>query len=180
MKRLALLLVIAALALAGCSSKSSGGDQVASLTGDGATTSSSPTTGNLSDEEAAAEFGKCMRANGMPDFPDPTVDENGVRFNGDPQTYMSRPAAQTAMSTCDHFIAAVQQRFNKQNPGAMQDSMQAMVACLRKKGYEVPDPSVGDDGSIRINEPAGSDHDAFTQAMQYCQTHPAPAGGQGS
>lgn len=184
MKRLVPLLMIAALALTGCSSEKKG-EEVASLAGD-KPVAGAPTTGTegsdteASDAEAAAAFGKCMRENGMPDFPDPTVDEYGVRFNGDPQKYMSEPAAQTAMATCNHLIAAIQQRINEQNPGMMQDSAQGMVDCLREKGYDVPDPQVGDDGSIRINQPEGTSRDEFNEAMEYCQTHPSTEGGQAS
>jgi len=182
MKRLVPLLVVAVLALAGCSSNDSKGDDVASLTGDGpasgAPADGDDSSGTGSDADAAAAFGKCMRENGMPDFPDPTVDENGVRFNGDPQKYMSEPVAQTAMATCNHFIAAIQQRINEQNPGMMQESAQGLVDCLREKGYDVPDPQVSDDGGIQIDQPEGVSQDEFNQAMEYCQTHPASPAGQ--
>jgi len=185
MKRLVPLLMIAALAFTGCSSNDTKGEDVASLANDapaaGDDSTGGDSAGSGSDAEAAAAFGKCMRENGMPDFPDPVMDEYGVRFTGDAQKYSQEPVFQTAMGTCDHFIAAIQQRINEQNPGMMQDSAQGLVDCLREKGYDVPDPQVSDDGGIRIDQPEGVSQDEFNTAMEYCQTHQAtPDAGQGS
>lgn len=53
-------------------------------------------------KEAALANAKCMRENGVPDFPDPTFDENGgaqirMRGNIDPES----PKFQKAMKACE-------------------------------------------------------------------------------
>jgi hypothetical protein len=60
------------------------------------------TTRSAQQEEAALKFAQCMRDNGVPDFPDPTV--NGPIINV--QGAHSIPGFQTAVGKCRPLLAA--------------------------------------------------------------------------
>ena len=51
------------------------------------------------DPAALVKFSECMRANGVPDFPDPTANGNLV-LSGGPATYANNPTFRNASRVC--------------------------------------------------------------------------------
>ena len=61
-----------------------------------------PTTFTSQQTAARLKFAQCMRANGVPDFPDPS--DNGPLINV--QHGQSNPAIQSAIGKCRALLAA--------------------------------------------------------------------------
>jgi len=149
-----------------------------------------------SDEELALEFAQCMRDNGFPDFPDPTVNADGSielvaggadQAGIDPESDDLDPA----LDVCGPIVAGASFL-----PGAgldqseIEDSLLAFAQCLRDLGHDVADPDLsgplrpGPDGpggmfasGFDPQDPANADD------VQTCQTEAFGAtgfGGQGS
>ena len=140
-----------------------------------------------SSEAATAHTGldmaRCMRAHGVPNFPDPTASTGGsiaVEANGSGNSLtvngvkVNAPAFQSAMKTCQRYMPTGHvsaTRFEKIRKGAL-----AMAKCMRAHGVpNFPDPLVSDGpqglivhgnlkaAHIDINTPA------FQHAMTTCQ-----------
>jgi hypothetical protein len=153
-------IVAACLLAAGCGS--------GSPSGSGATPS--VTTGTLA-------FSKCMRAHGVPGFPDPGATLSGP-FNAiggiafpasiDPQS----PAFQTAMSSCRGLLSGVLSSHNKpQITAGQKAAMIAHAQCMRTHGVpNFPDPSFPSGGGIAISDPPGVNlqSPAYQQAQAQC------------
>lgn len=71
---LAVAALAAVVAIGGAGCGSSGGEDATS--GAGATTASTKTTKKLGAREKAVKFSVCVRAHGVPDFPDPNADND--------------------------------------------------------------------------------------------------------
>lgn len=172
----ALVLASCVLALAGCGSSSSSSSTGSSAAASGATPASSQTANS----QKAAQFSQCMRAHGVPDFPDPGA--NGQitlkvtkGSDLDPQS----PAHQSALQSCKSL----------EPPGfggsgsesvANQNKLLQFVSCMRKNGVpNFPDPSSS--GTMRITSANGVDPNSptFKSAMQSCQKL-LPSGGTGA
>ncbi len=186
-----LLLVVPALALilSACSSGST--DQVATLSGDSASASATPTLSAAQREQMALQFSQCMRKNGVPNFPDPTVDQNGNLVlrppagiaglsTGDLQTL------RTAFQACSQYAEGLRAGFSGQDRQQMEDAILAFAQCMRANGYNMPDPQFGSQpsagaspgdggpfGSINRNDPA------FQKAFSACQDKLPGFGGRG-
>jgi hypothetical protein len=97
--------------------------------------------------EAALAYARCMRAHGVPDFPDPG--SNG-QFNVDPHSASSQETA--ANQVCHHLLNA-----GRQGTTAQQQHMLGQVVkyaqCMRAHGVpNFPDPQATSGG---IGQPAG-------------------------
>jgi hypothetical protein len=121
------MIAVAALVPAGCggSPSSSGG---------------SPGRGRVADSPSAIAYSACMRAHGVPDFPDP--DSNGTIPKGSAQQYgVSDSQYQTAHTACAHLLpnsGGVSQAVIQQ---AM-DGMRRFAQCMRSDGVSNwPDPT---------------------------------------
>jgi hypothetical protein len=140
------LLAAAALAsvalLAGCGGSSSPGvarlpsTRRAAPAGSGG---SSPENGAANPQQAMLAYATCMRANGVPSFPDPSA--GGFLIHGvDPRT----PAFRTAQAKCRKLLPGG----GPPGPGARTNPSPQTLArflgisqCMRKHGvYDFPDP----------------------------------------
>lgn len=89
-------------------------------------------------EAAALAFANCMRANGVPKFPDPT--NGGFLFHGGPGVDPSSPGFEAARAKCKKYLPA--------GPGSGPAPSAATLAhyltvarCMRRNGVsEFPDP----------------------------------------
>lgn len=150
-------------------------------------------TEEASDEELALEFAQCMRDNGFPDFPDPTVNADGSielvaggagQAGIDPESDDLDPA----LDACGSIVAGASFL-----PGAdldqseIEDSLLAFATCLRDLGHDVADPDLsgplrpGPDGpggmfasGFDPQDPANADD------VQTCQTEAFGATGFGA
>jgi hypothetical protein len=51
-------------------------------------------------DRQALKFVACMRSHGIPDYPDPTVQDGNVTFNGPPGIGRNSPQLQSARQAC--------------------------------------------------------------------------------
>ena len=147
--RYAILLCLAGagLSLAACGGTSSPGA--------GGSTSPQDTAANNS---KALQFAQCMRAHGVPNFPDPTgghidlqvqktpnsTSVNGVQVNG--------PAFQSAMKSCQSYLPNGGHPTAAPTANAKSKAL-AMSKCMRTHGVpNFPDPQfqTGPNGSVGV------------------------------
>ncbi len=145
------VLVSAAVLLAGCGggASSPGVARVANTSagsaadGGGATTSASASTGEGagagSPEAAALAFAKCMRSNGLPNFPDPKAG-GGFLFHTGAGVDPSSPAFKAAQAKCKKFLP--EGPGSGPPPSAQTLAHYLTVAqCMRRHGVpDFPDP----------------------------------------
>ncbi len=157
--------------------------------------SSTPTTTNAASTSRAAgkqagglAFAQCVRAHGVPNFPDPTSNgQGGIRIQQSQQSgsgpttevngvSVNGPAFQRAMQTCRSYLP------NGGRPSAAQTAKVkaqalAMSRCMRSHGVpNFPDPTFqsGPNGGvgvgIRIGNTSGIDPNspAFQAAQKAC------------
>lgn len=147
-------------AAAGDSSVDDAGDDSGEDSGEGA---------DKDAEEAALEFAQCMRDNGVPDFPDPQVNEDGgmmLHREADADG-RDRETERAAMEACRDKLPAVGGRFSEEDHAEMQERMLEYAACMREQGIDMPDPSFdGEGGPFRVE--LDPDDPAFQRAHQAC------------
>lgn len=184
---------VLALTLAACSSGSK--NSVATLTGADATASATPTLSAADREALALKFAQCMRQNGVPDFPDPTVDQNGnlQLFSGGALPNISdREKIRTAFQACGQYAQGLRSGFSSQDQQQMQDAILAFAQCMRANGYNMPDPTFGPRPTAGSSPTSGQDSGrgpfggfnqndpAFQKAFSACRDKlPGIVGGRG-
>jgi hypothetical protein len=140
--------------------------------------SSSSTPNRAAKLDQMVEFAKCMRANGVPNFPDPGSNGNGgiqiqqrvgsggsLKVNG---VTVSSPAFQTAMTACRSKLP------NGGHPPPLSASQRAAMLkfaqCMRTHGVPgFPDPTFAAGGGIRIRFGPGSGIDPSSPSFQQAQ-----------
>lgn len=154
-------------------------------------TDNSTGTAAQSKKSGALEFATCMRAHGVPNFPDPKVSGGGIQLLGsgsgvNPQS----PAFQSAQTSCQRLLPGG-------GPAAGPPSAQAhaqllqISACMRRHGISgFPDPQRGGPPSglggyraiighggylLAIPSSVDMSSPAFTRAAKTC--HFGPRGG---
>jgi hypothetical protein len=173
-----------ALALAACGTPADG-DQVASLSGGDATTTTKGTGGDEKDpQQRAIDFARCMREHGI-DMPDPEVDDQGrvrVRIGAGGDGRRPDPKKlEEAQKACGGLMGG------GDGPGqidpAARDAMVSFARCMREHGVDMPDPT--GDGLLMRRGAGGPDPESeeFQQAEKACDHHLAelgrPEGGSG-
>jgi hypothetical protein len=128
--------------------------------------------------EGALAYARCMRAHGVPDFPDPN--SNG-QFNVDPHSASSQVTA--ANHACHHLLTAGRQA-NAAQQQHMLGQLVKYAQCMRAHGVpNFPDPGTTNGG---IGEHAGMGFDLgsinvhspqFQSADHACQSLMAHAKG---
>src|SRR4051812_44067477 len=165
---------LAGLLATGCSSDGGGGKGVASL---GAGTGSPNSKAN-SGKADPLKYSQCMRAHGVPKFPDPGP--NGqLRLAAGPGTGIDPESAtfKAALQACKSLEPTPPEADRKK----MYDALLKFAQCMRQHGVaKFPDPNP--DGGLRINSSKGDSLDpngaAFKKAQAACQ-HFMPGGGKG-
>jgi hypothetical protein len=125
LKRAALVLVCA-IAIAACGSSSNT---------DTSNTAKSP--------PQALAFSECMRAHGVPNFPDPQTSGGGFRFHIGPGSDINpqSPAFRSAQTSCKHLLPGGGPPSGPASPQAMAHLLQ-VSECLRAHGVVgFPDPT---------------------------------------
>lgn len=166
------LLGTVVISAAGCSGGSGGsGNKVV------AAVSQSPSAAASGQGDPLA-FSKCMRANGITDFPDPA----GKGFINMPKDVdPNSPAFQKAQAACQKYVPAGASNSGpgQQGPGANTQLLQ-YSRCMRANGVlKFPDPDAN--GGVQIGVDSGIDPNspAFKKAQSACQKY-QPQGVQAS
>ena len=168
MRRITILIALVAIALAACG----GGDDSADVASieDTGVVSATDTTQALSDEEALIEFAACMRDQGM-DFPDPSVDANGLpSFEFDDPESIDQDAMFEAGEECRYLIEGVVLNLLDFDTSEFDDTFLEYAACMRGQGIEdIPDSidltSIIEEGNL----PFDPDDPAFIAADEQCR-----------
>lgn len=145
------------------------------------------------------QFAQCMRAHGVPNFPDPSASGRGFRIRVGPGSGINpgSPAFQSAQTSCKHLLPGG-------GPGSGRPSAQAhaqlleISECMRRHGISsFPDPQTGSPPSnpagysaiigrngyfLAIPSSIDTNSPAFKQAAAACKfggpgAKPAPVGG---
>ena len=124
-----------ALALAGCGGSAKGSGATSAASG------GSSSEGPASVQQAVLAFAKCMRANGVPNFPDPNPGGEGFRLpaGANPEA----PAFKAAQAKCHELLPG-----GPPGPGTTTNPSPPTLAkflriarCMRRNGvYDFPDP----------------------------------------
>lgn len=168
------LAVAVLLALAACASAGDGG--VATLGGGDGTASGSSASPSVDPEDALAEFAECMRENGIEDFPDPTIDEDGgisidVGGEGRPSEE-DRERIDAAMEACQDLLPQSEgPRISEEDQAAFQDALIEYAECMREHGIEdFPDPEFTEGGAFQeIGEGIDPNSEEFQAADEACR-----------
>lgn len=157
-----------------------GSDQVASVdsgkpggTSGGSGGSSGSSSGGAGGEKTAADFAKCMRENGLPEFPDPEANGSMVLPEG-----VDKAKVDAAQAKCKDRMPDGGERPEM----SAQDLEKAkqFARCMRENGVaDFPDPDP--QGGMGMSQGDGLDPEApaFKSAQQQCSQHmPAGPGGK--
>lgn len=167
------LLLLATWALAAACSSGPNGPGVPSL-------GSSPASGSASGgskRASALAYSQCMRAHGIPDYPDPNADGE-IQINIGPGSDMDQnnPRFQAAETACKPLLP-----HQGQPPKGLKAANLKYAKCMREHGIkDFPDPKP--DGSLQIQSKPGSDLDPnnplYKKANDACKSF-LPGGGAG-
>jgi len=177
-------LLAAGLLIAACGSSSN----TPSSTG---STGSTGSAGTAVTKDSPIAFSKCMRAHGVPNFPDPAGNgAGGIRIQarqttGSGQTMtvngvpVNAPAFQSAMQTCHSQLPGSGGSTAESAPG-LQKAALAMARCMRAHGVpDFPDPTVhsGSNGGTLV-QMGGPGVDPSSPAFQAANKICAPLMGK--
>jgi hypothetical protein len=165
--------LLAALALAGCGGARKGNGVATAGSAGQARASATPTTGG---DDHGIRFSQCMRANGVPDFPDPKVGTGGG-ISIDAPAGADPTKVDAAMQKCKPYLPNGGEP-TKADP-AVVAQLRKFSQCMRDHGVpKFPDPT--DEGLQVDNSKLGIDPESptFKAAEQACQKYqPAPPSG---
>jgi hypothetical protein len=133
----------------------------------GSTGSARPSSSAGAADTKAAElkFAQCMRAHGVPNFPDP--DQDGLTNIGNTGIDPNSPQFKSAQQACKRYAPTVS--FSPQRRAGMQAALLKFSRCMRAHGEpNFPDPSTNG-GGVNINS-SGIDvrSPQFKAAEQAC------------
>lgn len=164
----------ASLLAAACGRSPSSSPRVASL---GSTTTTTTPLGQAQDRATPADYAKdvvyatCMRAHGLPSFPDPNAQgdflfSNGPHGNG---IRPNSPSFISANKSCEHL----EPNGGAQTPAELQEALAVglkVSECMRKHGVSnFPDPNSQGDLLIAENK-LGVSPAEMSAAMKACQS----------
>lgn len=132
--------VLAALALAAAAAGCGGSSPPGTATSAGAQSGSGPGNGI----QAAYRYSRCMRAHGVPSFPDPKVihHDNGIGIGFHVSPLMQTARFKTAQKACQSILPAPSQGPSPQQQAAHLADLLSFVRCLRTHGLSnFPDPT---------------------------------------
>jgi hypothetical protein len=118
---------------------------------------SSPSASTASGSTASATFlarlayARCVRANGVPNYPDP--DSNGQEPPGTKQLFINNPRFRSAASSCRHLLPNGGHPTQTPQPDALtQAGALRLAGCMRTHGYPTfPDPIIDSVGQPVFN-----------------------------
>jgi hypothetical protein len=95
-------------------------------------------------------FVRCVRAHGVPDYPDP--DSNGQEPPGTKQIFVNDPRFPAAAGACRHLLPSVQPTQAPQRDAMTTGGALRLARCMRSHGYPAfPDPTIDSAGQPVFN-----------------------------
>lgn len=172
MRRLAAIVLLTVVSVAGCSKGSGNDPQVASAQGSGATPTA---TASASGDADPVKFSQCMRDHGLTWFPDP--DSSG-RLSVNAPAGTDDEKFKKAQEACKQYDPAASGNGHKMSEADF-EALRKVSQCMRDHGitgFPDPDPTAG---GIRIDEKQlgglKPGDPTFDKAQQECDKY-APAG----
>jgi hypothetical protein len=149
-------LVTLGVGLGGCGSGSPNSSSIGSISGCSPSGCSSPSA-SKSLEAMAVKYAACVRAHGVPDFPDPKVGSNGLpNFAGGPNrnATIDSPAGQAAKKACQTELPDLGLQTSAEKAAANAEALK-YAGCMRSNGVpNFPDPN--GQGVIQIENATGT------------------------
>ncbi|GAA4436201.1 hypothetical protein GCM10023170_003840 [Phytohabitans houttuyneae] len=169
--------LLVALSAAGCGGGGGSGDEVATAGGKTPEPSASASASGKDDRDAIFAYSKCMRENGVPEFPDPEVGDRG-EFRLSLPEGVDKAKVDAAQEKCKKLMP------NGGEPMKVDaerlEQMRKYAKCMRENGVpKFPDPT--EEGGFAINgdevgDPLGP---TFKAAEEKCRSvMPGPDGGR--
>jgi hypothetical protein len=142
---MALPLLTAVACLAACS----GGSASPGVAAVGTPTASASATSTLSSYQKSLAFAKCIRAHGVPGFPDPQQSGGGIEIGSGSGYNPGSPAFQAALTACESLSPGA----SASRPAFDPTKVAVWTACLRDHGMpKLPDPqNMGNGVAIDLN-----------------------------
>jgi len=171
--RVALPVVVSAVALAACGGSSSTPHVAAASSPTGHAASAAHSNAPPSVTQLIHTAAQCLRDHGIPNFPDPVVDTHG-QIQYDEQLIKNLPAAvtQRAQLACQSQINAAQSAAaNAQPPATPQEIAQAtrFAQCMRQHGWpNFPDPD--SHGGFELSNPHDGPTTKNDPSFQACRS----------
>lgn len=177
-----IILTVFALVLAACGTSADG--EVATLEDTGTTAPQSSADPQDDDaEEALLAFAQCMRDNGISEFPDPELDQNGNLQifgggggGGAGQLGADQSTIEAAFDECADLIEGViSEAFRNIDQSEFQDNFLEFATCMRDQGIDMPDPDFsggfgpGEGGRRGLFGDIDPLDPAFQEAAEECQ-----------
>lgn len=162
-----LLLILGIVLLAACGSNN------APASGDSSTSSA---------YQKALNYAKCIRAHGIPNFPDPNSKGEFIVHNGssDPTSNVSKAVANAALKACKSLEppSIAQGPSGSPGGGSVTPNQLKFAQCMRSHGEpDFPDPA--SNGSITLPKGMNPESSQFQKAEKACQSlMPNNPGGQ--
>lgn len=165
------------ITLAACSGADADDDVATLGGGDAAEPTASP---SVDPEDALAEFAECMRENGIEDFPDPQVnDDGGIVFGGPAggggegrPDAEDRERLEAAMGACQDLLPQGEGRgsISPEEQAEFQDALVNYAQCMRDHGIDMPDPEFADGGGVtqQVGDGVDPNDPEFQAADEEC------------
>lgn len=168
---LATICLALVLLLAACARAASTGTATAGATKVAAPTNTNPTP--VDQKDAGVRYARCMRANGVPNFPDPGPDGRFALSHGEGGINQDDPTFRAAAEKCRDLAPGGEHR-NTTDPAYVQQ-MREFSQCMRANGLpDFPDPDAN--GRLRGLGHEAQDNPTYRAAEQAC-TKLLPGGG---
>lgn len=170
----AVLLVMAGVSVAACGG---GSDPSAS----GGTSGQSPSNQSSSANSGAIAFASCMRANGVPNFPDSAIStaNGGVELNVPSGIDTKSSQFQAAMQTCRKDLPRGGSSGSGSSSGSSAQQIIKFANCMRANGVpNFPEPNAQGQEVITGGSGLNPSSPQFQSAYATCQ-HLLPAGAVG-
>jgi hypothetical protein len=174
----AALCFLLTLGLAGCARGPAGDPAVATAHSADPAAGARPSSTASKDPDAPLKFSQCMRAHGLPWFPDP---DSGGRLTVRTPAGVDRKKVDAAQRACAVFAPDAGPGADKPTAAEM-EQLRQVSRCMRAHGIaNFPDPTAN--GAIQIDRDklgTGPGDPAFDKAQQACdKSLPKVTGGGG-
>jgi hypothetical protein len=152
--------------------------------------SGSPGGASASATQDAFKFSKCMREQGIANFPDPQSGANGqVRLQFNTKVRLNPRTLQAAQRACRRYSPIDRIKLTPAQKVEREEAVRKFAKCMREHGVNLPTPSSSDGGfRIQLGRPGAAggggpnpDSPAFQSAQKACQglLPKRPGGGPG-